>query len=96
MAIMCLCLMVYGFSQHKLRKALQITGETVPSQTKKETSKPRMQWIYRLFQGVHVLSIKAKSFFQELVINLDALLKRVVCFFGRRAMEIYGLSLRSP
>ncbi|NGX38680.1 MAG: hypothetical protein K1000chlam2_01857 [Chlamydiae bacterium] len=91
MSIMCLCLMVYGFAQHKIRKALDEKNETVPNQSNRETKSPRMQWIYRLFHGVQVLTIKTDTLSQELVINLNPLLKRIVDLFGPRAMEIYDL-----
>lgn len=91
MAIMCLCLMVYGFSQYTIRSILKETNETLPNQSNKETKKPSMQWVYRLFHGVHVLKIETKELSQELVINLSPLLERIVRMFGARAMEIYDL-----
>ncbi|NGX38599.1 MAG: hypothetical protein K1000chlam2_01773 [Chlamydiae bacterium] len=91
MAIMCLCLMVYGFAQYKIRSTLEETNETLPNQSNRETKKPTMQWIYRLFHGIHVLKIETKELSQELVINLNPLLERIVRMFGTRAMEIYDL-----
>jgi transposase len=91
MAIMCLCLMVYGFSQHKVRSALVAMNETIPNQRNKETQKPRMQWVYRLFHGVQLLTIRTENHFQKLTINLNPLLRRIIGLFGPRAMEIYGL-----
>ena len=91
MAIMCLCLMVYGFAQYTIRSILEKENETLPNQLNKETKKPSMQWVYRLFQGIHVLKIKTKELSQELVINLNPLLERIVRMFGIRAMEIYDL-----
>lgn len=92
MAIMCLCLMVYGYAQYKLRSILEETNETLPNQLKKETNKPSMRWIYRLFQGVHIVKIEIKECNQELVINLNPLLEKIVQMFGAHAMEIYGLT----
>jgi transposase len=43
MAIMCLCLMVYGFSQQKLRSSLKESGESIPDQRDRPTQTPRMQ-----------------------------------------------------
>ncbi len=56
MAIMCLCLMVYGFSQYEFRNRLKEEDECILDQRKKETQKPRMQWVYRLFHGVCQMS----------------------------------------
>ena len=91
MAIMCLCLMVYGFAQYTIRATLEKTNETIPNQLNKETKKPSMQWVYRLFHGVHLLKIETKELSQELVINLNPLLERIVRMFGTHAMEIYDL-----
>jgi len=92
MSIMTLCLMVYGCAQHQLRTFLKEKSETVPNQLGKETNHPRMQWIYRLFHGIQVLTIQTETLTQQLVINLSVLLKRIVNIFGRRAMTIYGLN----
>jgi transposase len=91
MAIMCLCLMIYGFAQHRIRSTLEKANETIPNQLDKETKTPSMQWVYRLFHGVHVLKIETKELSQEPVINLNPLLERIVKMFGTRAMEIYDL-----
>lgn len=92
MAVMCLCLMVYGFSQHKLRAALQESHESIPDQRKKPTQTPRMQWVYRLFHGIQILTIKIEDFTQEVVINLNSILEKIVCFFGETAKKIYGIA----
>jgi len=91
MAIMCLCLMVYGFSQYEFRSILETESEYILDQRKKKTQRPRMQWVYRLFHGVQVLTINVQEHFQELVINLNPILKKIIKLFGPRAMEIYGV-----
>lgn len=91
MAIMCLCLMVYGFSQHKLRSVLKEKNDFITNQCNKPTQTPRMQWVYRLFQGIQVLTIQVQDFIDELVINLNPILEQIVRYFGRRAEQIYGL-----
>lgn len=92
MAIMCLCLMVYGYAQYKLRSILKETNETLPNQLKKETNNPSMRWVYFLFQGVHIVKIRTQEFNQDLVINLTPLLEKTIKMFGARAMEIYALT----
>ena len=84
--------MVYGYAQYKLRSILEETNETLPNQLKKETNKPSMRWVYRLFQGVHIVKIETQELNQELVINLNPLLEKIVQMFGARAMEIYDLT----
>lgn len=91
MMIMTLCLMVYSVAQNQLRECLENLDETIPNQKGKDTQTPTMKWVYRLFHGVQVLNIHTKVFTQKLVINLDSLLKRIVGYFGTRALEIYGI-----
>jgi transposase len=92
MMIMTLCLMVYSVAQYQLRKALKEKDATIPSQTKKPTQIPRMLWVCRLFQGVHLLYINLPGQSQELVINLKEVTRRIVGYFGPYAEKIYGLS----
>lgn len=90
--IMTLCLMVYAVAQHQLRETLKATGETIPNQLKKETNHPSMKWVYRLFHGIQVIKLQLGETSQELVINLNELTRRMVRYFGERAMQIYGLT----
>lgn len=91
MMVMTLCLMVYAIAQFELRSALELAQDTIPSQTKKETAKPSMQWVYRLFHGVQVITLRIQEVTQEIVINLKAVHKKIICYFGLRAKEIYGI-----
>ena len=84
--------MVYGISQYHLRTALLEAKETIPSPTKKETAKPTMKRIYRLFHGVQVITLDYQDIQQEIVINLKELHKRIIKHFGSKAMEIYGIT----
>jgi transposase len=92
MMVMTLCLMVYAIAQFELRAALAASQDTIPTQTKKETAKPSMKWVYRLFQGVQVITLTLQKTTQEVVINLKAVQKKIIRYFGPRAMEIYGIT----
>lgn len=92
MMIMTLCLMVYSVAQYHLRQRLANADEDIPDQRKKPTRTPTMKRVFKLFNGVQVLTIKTDEHAQELVINLSNLLKRVVLYFGPRAQQIYGVS----
>jgi hypothetical protein len=74
-----------------MRQAIVQANETVPDQLNKPTQKPTMAWVCRLFHGVHVLLVNFGSYCQEVVINLNAVTKQIVRYFGTRAEEIYGL-----
>jgi transposase len=92
MVVMTLCLMVYSFAQHHLRQALTEANDSVPDQLKNPTQKPTMSWVFRLFQGIQVWLIPSGNLVQELVVNLNAVTKRIIAYFGVTAEEIYALS----
>ncbi len=92
MMVMTLCLMIYSIAQHKLRQALEQANETIPDQLSRETKKPTMAWVFRLFHGVHVWTIHQGEKTQTLVVNLTALMKRIIGYFGPSAEKIYALS----
>lgn len=91
MMVMTLCLMVYSVAQHTLRQSLKASDKTVPNQKGQDIKNPTMKWIYRLFHGVQLLHIEVGSRSQKLVINLNALLKRIISYFGSKAQIIYNL-----
>lgn len=92
MMVMTLCLMIYSIAQYKLRQALEKVNETVPDQRTKQTKQPTAAWIFRLFHGVHVWTIRQGEEIQTLVVNLTTLMKRIIGYFGPSAEKIYSLS----
>lgn len=91
MMVMTLCLMVYAFAQYEFRKALQAANDTIPNQLKKATDKSTMKWVYRLLHGVQVLTIQLERGVQEIVINLNEVTRKIIGYFGNKALQIYGL-----
>jgi transposase len=89
MMVMTLCLMVYDVSQYMLREALAKAGATIPDQKRKPTNTPRLKGVYFLFWGVHELRIEKETETRELVININAVLKEIIGYFGERARRIY-------
>jgi transposase len=92
MMVMTLCLMIYSIAQHKLKEALEKSDETIPDQLKKQTKKPTMAWVFRLFHGIHVWTLRTMDLAQELVVNLTPLTRRVIRYFGPTAEKIYAAS----
>jgi transposase len=89
MMVMTLCLMVYGVSEYELQQSLQEKNETILNQTKKPTSTPSLRWVYFLFRVVNELSVKTGNHVQKIVVNLNAVLRKIIKHFGKRAGEIY-------
>ena len=89
MMVMTLCLMVYGVSEYELQQSLQASNETIPDAMKKPTQKPSLRWVYFLFRVVNELSVRTGDLVQKLVVNLNAILRKIIRHFGKRASEIY-------
>lgn len=92
MMVMTLCLMIYNLAQHFLRQALVDQNETLPDQLKKPTQKPTMERVGKMFRNVNVVYLRFETYSQELVSNLNDLLRRIIRYFGPVAEKIYGLS----
>ena len=92
MVIMTLCLMVYSFAQYHLRKSLVEAEESIPDQLKNATQKPSMSWVFRLFQGIQLWLIPTAEGVNGLVVNLTALTRRIIGYFGPVAENIYASS----
>lgn len=67
----------------------------MPNQNGKLTQNPTMKRVFKLFQGVQVLTVVINDIAQVLVINLNITLKNILKCFGIRAMEIYGLAIQN-
>ena len=93
MAVMVLSLFTYSLTQYLLREALKEKGEFVPNQLKKPIQNPTAKWIFFLFRTVHVVYIEVRDHRQELVINLNPLLERIISYFGEETMAIYDITL---
>jgi transposase len=89
--IMCLCLLVYSLAERKLRKALSKANETIPNQVGKETSTPTMRWVFQMFEGVIIASVRANSIVTRQIINLSEKLKKIVRLLGHCCMQMYLL-----
>ena len=57
--IMGVCLLVYSLAQRKLRQELESANASIRNQVKKLTNKPRMRWVFQMFQAVHLVNINA-------------------------------------
>jgi transposase len=55
--IMVLCLMIYSLLEYRLREGLKKQGKTIPSQLKKPTDQPTLQWAFSFFTGIAEASI---------------------------------------
>ncbi len=91
MAIMTLCLLVYGLTQHRLRESLQKNNEVLPDQKKKPTQRPTLMWIFLLFSSVTMIKTEESNQSKRLVLNVHPLHQKIILLFGERARKIYLL-----
>lgn len=86
MAIMTLCLLVYGITQLRLRTALKEHDEYLPDQKSKPTQTPTLIWIFTLFSSITVIRLPKD---QQVILNLQPLHEKIICLLGDEAKRIY-------
>lgn len=95
MVIMTLCLMVYNIAQHRLRAGLASSNDTLPGPENRPMKNPTFNSVARLFHGVSMVSIIidcSQKIVRELVCNVNAILRRIIGYFGQNAINIYGVT----
>jgi transposase len=53
MIVMTLTLMVYHTSEYLMREEIREQEITLHNQTRKETGRPTLRWVFQLMQGAH-------------------------------------------
>jgi transposase len=98
MAIMTLCLLVYGLTQYRLREALSKNNEVLPDQKSKPTQTPTLMWIFTLFSSITILKIPENNGIKLIVMNMQPLHQKIILLLGNTARSMYllpeNLSLR--
>lgn len=91
MAVMTLCLLVYGITQYRLRDALQRNNEVLPDQKRRPTSKPTLLWIFTLFSSITMINLQETGRNKRIVLNLHPFHQKVILLLGDSARKIYLL-----
>jgi transposase len=87
--IMVLCLFVYAMTEFRLRRNLQETGETVTDQTKKQTQRPTLKWVFFRFRGVRELRFRAEEAVMVMVTNMTSELWKILRLLGKEYENYY-------
>jgi len=90
--VMVLCLLVYRLAEHRLRRQLLATDQTVPNQVNKPTNRPTMRWMFQCFEGIDLLHIRIGSRWHTQVLGLQALHQRVLRLLGPAYSQFYFFS----
>jgi transposase len=85
--IMTLCLTVYAAIEHKIRKNLEKTEQTLPNQLGKEVKNPTARWVFTFFNNIQVLYINEKP----VVLNLKDIHRKVIDILGPQYRKYYLL-----
>jgi hypothetical protein len=92
--IMVLCLLVYRLAEHRLRKQLAATGQTIPDQVKKPTNRPTMRWVFQCFEGIELLHIRhgPDAATASLILRLTPLHQQILALLGPTYERFYESS----
>ena len=58
--IMTLCLLVYNYAQHRIRKVLADEKETVPNQVGKPIQNPTPRWLFQCMEGISIVNVSTE------------------------------------
>lgn len=83
--IMTLCLTVYAALEHRTRKALKQSNQTLPNQLGKDVQNPTMRWIFSLFKGIHILYGTP----QPMILNKNEIHTKLVELLGDTYKKYY-------
>ena len=87
--IMVLCLFIYSMTEFRLRRELELSGEMVTSQTKKQTQRPTMKWIFFRFRRVREFSFVEGRKRIKRITNLNDELKKILWLLGEEYEKYY-------
>jgi len=87
--IMVLCLFIYAMTEFGLRKALERTGETVTSQTKKQTRRPTLKWTSFPFRRVREFALVTEDTRTRKITNLNDELRKIPRLLGEGYEKYY-------
>lgn len=92
MAVMTLCLLVYGLTQYQLRDALLKNNEELPNQKGKPTQTPTLMWIFTLFSSLGIVNFSNHNEKNKRVmLNIHPLHQKIIMLLGKTTRKIYLL-----
>ena len=87
--VMVLCLFIYSLTEFRLRRELERTGETVTSQTKKQTQRPTLKGVFFRFRRVREFVVVEEGRRVKRVANLNEELWKILRLLGREYEKYY-------
>ena len=87
--VMVLCLFIYALTEFRVRRELERTGETVTSQTKKQTQRPTLKWVFFRFRRVREFVVVVEGRRVKRVANLNEELQKILRLLGKEYEKYY-------
>jgi transposase len=84
--VMTVCLLVYAALEYRIRTALKEYGATFPDQKGKRIQNPTARWVFRYFDGIHLLYLPQQW---PIVINLTEEHQHLLQLLGDRYAWFY-------
>lgn len=88
--IMVLCLFIYSMTEFRLRRELARSGETVTSQTKKQTNRPTLKWVFFRFRRVREFSVVIGDRRMTKIANMNDELRKILQLLGPSYVIYYS------
>jgi len=88
--VMVLCLFIYALTEYRLRQELVRNGETVTSQTKKQTQRPTMKWVFFRFRRVREFVVVVEGRKIKRVANMNEELWKILRLLGKEYEKYYS------
>jgi len=88
--VMVLCLFIYSMTEFRLRQELERSGETVTSQTKKQTQRPTLKWTFFLFRRVKEFTFVKEGRRSKRIANMNEELEKILRLLGREYENYYS------
>lgn len=85
--VMGLSLLIYSLAERKIRAVLKKTNSTIANQIGKQTGTPTLRWIFQIFEGVLLLSIRDGTGEQKMTANMEDDHRLIVKLFGKNRLS---------
>jgi transposase len=88
--IMGLALLIFALAERKLRQALKENHETIPAQKGKPTQTSTLRWVFQVFEGLDVLSVRVgERLITRKLLNLRPVHQQVIRLLGPQGQKCY-------
>jgi transposase len=89
--VMGLALLIFALAERQLRLRLKQEHVSIPSQTGKPTQTPTMRWVFQMFEGIDLLSIRQdEQVVMRKMLNLSPDHLLIIRLLGEQVQNCYS------